>query len=69
MTDRELKRLLSEVARDAGARLVGIQTTRGNHRRVRFDNGVEMVVGSTISDWRGKWNIRSQARRLLRSGR
>jgi hypothetical protein len=69
MTDRELKRLLDGVAHDAGAQLVAIETTGGSHRRITFDNGVVLFVGSTISDHGARQNIRAQARRLLRGGR
>jgi hypothetical protein len=69
MTDRELKRLLDGVASDAGARLVATEKTGNSHRRITFDNGVVLFVGSTISDWRGRHNVRAQARRLLRGCR
>jgi hypothetical protein len=66
VTDRELKRLLGGVAHDAGRRLITIEKSGNSHRRVTFDNGVILFVGSTISDWRAGRNIRAQARRVLR---
>ena len=42
--DRDLSRLLSAVAMRAGARLVELRKTGGNHVRARFDRGGPMAT-------------------------
>lgn len=52
--DRDLSRLLSAVAAEAGARLVAIKQTRHGHRKVRFQDraggNVIVIAGGTPSD-------------------
>jgi hypothetical protein len=66
MNNRELRKMLESIASEAGTRLLRIDVTR-RHRRVLFDNGRVLICGSTLSDRRAIYNIRSMARRLLRA--
>ena len=68
--DRNLQRMLSAIAAEAGGRLVAIQTTGGGHRKVTLldRNGVviNLIAAGTPSDHRDRHNTRAQARRVLR---
>jgi hypothetical protein len=63
---RGLKRLLTTIADQAGARLIGIQRTGGGHVRARFDRGSPLFTGSTPFDWRSIKNFKAHAKRVLR---
>jgi hypothetical protein len=69
MNDRELRRMLENIAGEIGTSLIAIERTGGNHRRVRFSNGAVLFCSATPSDWRVQTKIRSQARRILRMHR
>jgi hypothetical protein len=65
--DRDLSRLLSAIAAEAGARLVGIRKTNGGHIRASFDRGGPLFLAATPSDnARALKNDAAQAKRLLR---
>jgi hypothetical protein len=64
--DRDLNRLLSAIAAEAGARLVEIRKTNGGHIRASFDRGGILFVSSTPSDYRDHQITKAQARRALR---
>jgi hypothetical protein len=70
---RDAERMLSVIAAEAGARLVGIETTGGDHYRVRFlmagGGVVHITIANTPSDHRSRLNARAYARRLLRDNR
>ena len=64
--ERDLSRLLSAVAMRAGARLVELRKTGGNHVRARFDRGGPMFISSTPNDVRAIKNAAAMAKRVLR---
>ena len=64
--DRDLNRLLLAVAMRAGARLVELRKTGGNHVRARFDRGGPMFISSAPSDVRAIKNTAAMVRRVLR---
>ena len=64
--DRDLSRPSSAVAMRAGARLVELRKTGGNHVRARFDRGGPMFISSTPSDVRAIKNTAAMAKRVLR---
>jgi hypothetical protein len=64
--DRDLSRLLSAIAAEAGARLVEIRKTNGGHVKARFDRGEILFISSTPGDYRDHQNTKSQAKRVLR---
>lgn len=49
---RDLHRLLEHVAAEAGARLLELRQTNGNHLRARFDRGTLVYISGTPSDRR-----------------
>jgi len=63
---RSLRHLLTTIAEQAGARLIGIQRTGGGHVRASFDRGGPLFMASTPSDVRAIRNFKAQARRVLR---
>jgi hypothetical protein len=67
--ERELCQLLSQIADQAGARLIAIQQTGGGHRRAVFIKGNRrrfVIAGSTPGDRRDRQNTAAMAKRALR---
>jgi hypothetical protein len=63
---RDLERLLTAIARQAGAKLVELRQTNGGHTLARFDHGGPVFLASTPSDNRALKNVKAQAKRALR---
>lgn len=65
---RDLKRTLAMLAAEHAAS-VKINMTNGGHIRARFTVGaksVDVILGSTASDWRNERNNAALVRRVLR---
>jgi hypothetical protein len=66
---RDPSRLLSAVALQADARLIGIEPTNGGHLRAIFAKGgtnVCAIIANSPSDHRDRQNTRADVRRTLR---